>query len=341
MTTRRGWFIRIGWRNTAVPSAPSSSASSAYSTKCRRKTLVIPACGDARTNFSSNMHGPGLRNSARGSARGPIGAASSNAWKCLWRPSRQKSSPFSKEAPIRHIRDVSQFCDFNGVVDALPHLDRLTGLEFWGLYAFDDSLLKKILASAHLSNLRTLILHHDRNGNLADEDMLVEAIHLPFRANMEELAVNVDGMWRGPSREILKAIATSPYMNRLRKLNLSNAGDEGNQPEMDLETARTLGRSPNLVGLEELDLGQTSFPIEVWDEVLKWPFLPRLKWLRLHYARQVNTPSVMTVAEIRDLRAYRRAFEQTVANVDWTTEFADPWSSNRYWTGFSWDGLRR
>ncbi len=27
--------------------------------------------------------------------------------------------------------------------------------------------------------------------------------------------------------------------------------------------------------------------------------------------------------------------------MDWTTEFADPWSSNRYWTGFSWDGLRR
>ena len=246
-----------------------------------------------------------------------------------------------QKAPIRHIRDVSQFCDFNGVVDALPHLGRLTGLEFWGLYAFDDSLLKKILASAHLAKLRTLILHHDRNGNLAEEDMLVEAMHSPFRANLEELAVNVDGTWRGPSRKILRAIATSPYLNRLRKLNLSNAGDEGNRPEMDLETVHALGRSPNLVGLEDLDLGQTSFPIKVWEEVLKWPFLPRLKWLRLHDARQVNTPSVMTVAEIRNLPVYREAFEDTVANVDWTTEFADPWSSDRYWTGFSWGGLRR
>src|SRR5262245_58469116 len=43
-----------------------------------------------------------------------------------------------RRAPIRHVRDTSQFCDLDGVVDALPHLDRLTGLEFWGLYAFKD-----------------------------------------------------------------------------------------------------------------------------------------------------------------------------------------------------------
>ncbi len=87
-----------------------------------------------------------------------------------------------RKAPIRHVRDISQFCDLTGVTDALPHLGRLTGLEFWGLYAFDNALLQKILTSPHLLNLRTLILHHDRNGNLAEEQVLVEAMHLPHRA---------------------------------------------------------------------------------------------------------------------------------------------------------------
>jgi uncharacterized protein (TIGR02996 family) len=60
-------------------------------------------------------------------------------------------------APIRRIRDLSQFCEFGGVVEALPHLGQLTGLEFWTLYAIDDNLLAEILASPHLANLRTLI----------------------------------------------------------------------------------------------------------------------------------------------------------------------------------------
>jgi uncharacterized protein (TIGR02996 family) len=246
-----------------------------------------------------------------------------------------------QKAPIRHIRETSQFCDFSGVVAALPHLERLTGLEFWGLYAFEDALLEKILASPHLSSLRTLILYHDRNGNLADEQVLVKAMSSPHRANLEELAVNVDGTWRGPSRKILNAVAESPYLRKLRKLNLTNAGDEGNQPAMDLKTTRALGKSPNLASLEELDMGQTSFPIKAWDEVLKWPWLPRLKWLRLHYARQVNPPSLRTVAEIRNLPAYRSAFEQKVARVDWETEFVDPWNSDLCWQGLSWEGLCR
>ena len=60
-----------------------------------------------------------------------------------------------------------------------------------------------------------------------------------------DLAVNVDSSWRGPSRKILNAMAASPYLRKLRKLNLTNAGDEGNQPEMDRETARAIGMSPN------------------------------------------------------------------------------------------------
>src|SRR3954466_406396 len=53
----------------------------------------------------------------------------------LERPADQILAILSK-GPIRHVRDTGQFCSFDGVVDALPQLDRLTGLEFWGLYAF-------------------------------------------------------------------------------------------------------------------------------------------------------------------------------------------------------------
>jgi uncharacterized protein (TIGR02996 family) len=96
------------------------------------------------------------------------------------------------KGPIRHVRDTGQFCSFDGVVDALPRLDRLTGLEFWGLYAFDDQLVAKLLTSPHLRNLRTLILHHDRNGNLVNDEVLIEGLTSPYRLNLRELAVNVE-----------------------------------------------------------------------------------------------------------------------------------------------------
>ncbi len=148
------------------------------------------------------------------------------------------------KAPIRHVRDISQFCDLSGVVNALPQLERFTGLEFWGLYPFEDPLVAQVLASPNLRNLRTLILHHDRNGNMVEENVLLEGLASPFRSNLEELGVNIDCCWRGPSNHILKAMAQSPYLRNLRKLNLTNAGDEGNQPAMDLETPGTqeLGR---------------------------------------------------------------------------------------------------
>ena len=246
-----------------------------------------------------------------------------------------------QKGPVRHLRDTGQFCELGPAVAALPHLKQLTGLEFWGLYAFDDALLRTLLTSPHLAELRTLILHHDRNGNMADESVIIDALNSPYRRNIEELAVNVDGMWRGPSRAVLQALAASPHLQKLRRLNLTNAGDEGNRPEMDVETLRALGTSPNLANLEELDLGDTSFSLAGWDEVLRWPFLPRLKRLRLHHARQVNPPSLYTVANLYDLPAYRDAFEQVGPVIDWNTQFISPWNGNAGWTELSWTGLRQ
>ena len=79
-------------------------------------------------------------------------------------------------APIRHVRDLSQFCELEGLVTACPPWADLPAWELWYLYAFDDALLGQILSSPHLANLRTLILHHDRNGNLADERIIAEAL---------------------------------------------------------------------------------------------------------------------------------------------------------------------
>jgi hypothetical protein len=194
-----------------------------------------------------------------------------------------------------------------------------------------------LLSSPHLKNLKTLILHHDRNGNLVDEAVIIKALGSGFRSNIEELAVNVDGSWRGPTTAILKAMADSPSLKKLRKLNLSHAGDPGNSPQMDMETIRLLGQSPNFARLEELDFGRTSFPLEMWDEVLKWPWLKNLKWLRLHYARQVKAPDFFyTVAELADLPEYCEAFEDLVEDVDWETEFISPWDEETCWTGQTW-----
>ena len=245
------------------------------------------------------------------------------------------------KAPIQNVRDISQFCDLDGLVSALPDLNRLTGLELWYLYAFDNKLLGKILTSRHLSKLRTLILHHDRNGNMAQEKVLVAALNSPHRKNIEELTVNVDGSWRGPSRRIVQAIAKSPYLRKLRKLNLDHAGDKGHKPELDVKTVQALGASPNLAHLEELDLGNTGLPIKAWDEVLKWPFLARLKWLRLHSAQQVHATSGNSIADLQGLPKYRQAFERLVPKIDWDTEYLTPWDKNASWKGLSWDGLKQ
>jgi uncharacterized protein (TIGR02996 family) len=230
-------------------------------------------------------------------------------------------------APVRHLRDQTQLDDLSGVVEALPHLDRLTGLEFWGLYGFKDKLMAQLLSSPHLRNLRTLILHHDYNGRLVKDKVLVEAMASPYRANLRELAVNVNGSSRGPSARVVQAMALSPHLGNLRKLNLSIA-------DLDVKTVRALGGSPSLAGLEELDLGRCSLPGEVWDAILGLPQLSRLKWLRLHGARLFDGQQV---PELRDVPAYADAFAHRVPGVDWSTEFIHP-RLGGCWTGLSWQG---
>jgi uncharacterized protein (TIGR02996 family) len=236
------------------------------------------------------------------------------------------------QAPIRHIRDTTQLVDLNGVVEALPHLKHLTGLEFWSLYAVDDALVARMLAAPELAGLRTLILHHDRNGNLIKEPVLVAALASPLRANLQELAMNVDGTWQGPSARIVQAMARSPYLANVRKLDLSNA-------RLGAQTVRALGRSTSLADLTELDLGGCSLTADTWREVLALPQLPRLRWLRLSRARVVTRQRTHE-GYLRELPAFADAFEQASPQVDWDTDTISPFHGTT-WTGFSWAARRQ
>jgi uncharacterized protein (TIGR02996 family) len=249
-------------------------------------------------------------------------------------------------APIRHIRDTGQFCELDGMVEALPYLRRLTGLEFWGLYGVDNEKVKQLLQSPHLAGLDTLILHHDRNGSFIDDDVLIRWL-LPqpdvqtYLPGMEppprmpalrELAVNVDGSSRGPSAAVVRAMARSPLLSELRKLDLSHS-------RLDIETVEDLGGSPYLSKLEELDLGHCVFFAEVWDAILRLPQLHQLKWLRLHGARQTDSPGDC-MERLSKITGYRDAFEAAVEKVDWDTEFIHPLIAG-CWTGFTWERRKR
>lgn len=254
---------------------------------------------------------------------------------CLERPTDEILSVF-RRAPIRHVRDTSQLCDLSGFVQALPHLGRLTGLEFWGLYAFEDDLVREMLLSPHLSNLKTLVLHHDRNGNLVDEQVIVDGLYSPHRANIEELAVNVDGDWQGPSNRIIEAIADSPYLRKLRRLNLSSAGDTGNNPQLSVETVQQLAASRNLKHLEELDLRATYAKAEVWEAILEMPQLPHLRVLRLCDACEVTTPWIPIVGVLGEMSRWRTAFDERVPSVDWNERYFDPYCGG-VWKGLTWE----
>jgi uncharacterized protein (TIGR02996 family) len=249
-------------------------------------------------------------------------------------------------APVRHIRDTGQFFDLDGLVEALPSLRHLTGLEFWGLCGFDDEKMEVILNSPRLAGLRTLILHHDRNGNLVDDQVILRWLLPPRefqgyflgmepesrKAILRELAVNVDGSYRGPSPAIVQAMARSPLLGQLRKLDLSHS-------DLDWDSVDALGRSPYLLHLEELDLGGCNLMGEVWDAILQLPQLGQLKWLRLKGAIQTDSPGDH-MEELSRIPRYREAFERVVAKVDWDTLFIDPFNGG-CWKGFSWEKRER
>lgn len=240
------------------------------------------------------------------------------------------------KTPLRHLRVMEQVGDLTDVLDVLPQLSHLTGLEFWSLYRFDNQQLAAMLQSSCLQNLKTLILHHDRNGCLADDQIIIESLYSPHRSNIEELAVNVDGTWRGPSNHVLKAIADSPCLRKLKSLCISNAGMHQATPMLDTETIDRLGASKNLQQLDILDLRHTMATKDVWNAVLKMPLLKRLHSLRLGGCIEIPTHAPYpVVGHLHKDQDWRQKFEAATPNVDWDSYHIDPVNGG-VWNGITW-----
>ena len=236
-------------------------------------------------------------------------------------------------APVRHIRSTGQFCELEGLAEALPHLAKLRGLEIWGLYAFDNETVRAILTSPHLAELRTLVLYHDRNGNLVHDDVLIEGLMSPHRANLVRLGVNIDDMWRGPSADVIRAMAASPHLRRVRRLKLSDTRLDG-----DL-AARLFGAFSRLT---HVDLGSCIASRFAWELILERARRGQLRWLRLEDARvhehPLNEQNFGT--ELAASPELREAFDATPARVLWETGFVDPYTGG-CWHGYDWEDLRR
>lgn len=252
-----------------------------------------------------------------------------------------------KQCPALHFRDVNQFCEFEPMLEALPYLGSIQGLELWYLYAFEDSMLAEMLQSEQLANLRTLVLHHDRNGNLADEQVIIDGLFSPHRSKIETLVVNVDCSWRGPSNPIINAISESPYLRNLRYLDLSNAGDVGNTPGLVPDVIERLANSPNLANLEVLDLRSVHATAECWNQILEMPQLSRLNKLFLGGACEIpnNQDWIPVVGQFANLENWQSRFDQVANHIDWETDFIGPYhepvEGSHCWAGQNWGGLSK
>jgi hypothetical protein len=237
-------------------------------------------------------------------------------------------------APIKHVRNTGHFCRLGGVVKVLPRFAQLTGLEFWQLYGYRAPMMRRLLDSPHLANLRTLILHLDRNGNRIDDDILIEGVTSPIRSNLTELMVNTDGSW-GLRAPVVRAIATCPHLGRLTKLSLAGA-------RLDRAAVEALTNSRYLTRLTDLDMAWVMLPADLWEAVLHSRNLAGLRWLRLYHAYLEGTGENHRLDE---LPSWRATFEERFGSgvVDWDTDLIYPvpegWSMPRCprcWQGHTW-----
>ncbi|MBY0227703.1 MAG: TIGR02996 domain-containing protein [Gemmataceae bacterium] len=240
-------------------------------------------------------------------------------------------------APIRHIRVTESTDTLSCAVKALPHLRRLLGLEFWNLDGFDDADVEALLASRHLADLRTLILHQHRNGRMIDDDILAEAMHSPLRRNLRELGVNFDGVTHGPSVPVLLAIAGSDHLDNLRTLHLCHAGQDG-RSDLPVEVLGELAESTNLAHLGELNLSGVTLPAEGWELLLASPFITRLNRLYLSWAN-VTGLNGYGFAHL-EASPFKHRFDALGIGADWETSFYWHEEAHR-WRGLTARDLRR
>lgn len=230
--------------------------------------------------------------------------------------------------PIRHIRDTSQIDDIGVLFTILDHV-QLTGIEFWTLYGIQDEQIASLLSDERLSALKTLILHHDRNGRMISDDIIIEGLNSPLRSSLEEVFVCSDSMWRGPSTAVVEAIATSRFLQQLNSISLVCA-------ELSPHAVAMLKDSSNLCHLERLDLGYCKAQSETWDQIFELLLQLNLQWVRLCETSITNRYGFFEARLVKS-NDHLRQLQHINAEVDWDTEDITPAMDN-CWLGMSWPG---
>jgi uncharacterized protein (TIGR02996 family) len=221
-------------------------------------------------------------------------------------------------APIRHLRDQSQCPDIRKLLRLGPLLTRLRGLELWNLWEFDQKALRDLAVSPRLANLNTLILFHDRNGAMAEEDTLLALVNSPHRSHLTELTVGTDGTWRGLPNRVILALAQAHQLAGLSRLSLSAC-------RMTEAVARAVAASPFLGRLKELNLGACQLGKAAWRALLKSPNLSNLRWLGLFRSNIDESDPLVDDFQERCPDCF----------VD-TDSFPFPGSCDLYWSGYGW-----
>eukprot|EP00171_Calliarthron_tuberculosum_P004895 IDg4895t1 len=95
--------------------------------------------------------------------------------------------------------------------------------------------------------------------------------------NLRVLGVNVDFTWRGPSHDVVSAIAESPYLRNLQKLYLTSMSTFNNPSAITLDTVDKISRSENFTNLKVLDLRGNEASTEIWESLASAINAPRLE----------------------------------------------------------------
>jgi hypothetical protein len=241
-------------------------------------------------------------------------------------------------APIRQIREVTGYLfggdncyELDDLIAVLPDLHRLAGLELWGIYYTSDEQIRMWLASAHLARLRTLILALDvESWRPIGDDVLVEGLASPHRANLRHLGVNINELSIGPSERVIRAMIASPHLSRVRRLKLPNT-------RLSAELLAGLFRSMPL--LDRIDLQCCRAPEEAWDLLLLRARDGRLRWLGLGGASVADSERERGV-ELSSVPRYGLGLQEAGVRVEWSSEFSGPRNGGS-WKGYSWAGRRQ
>jgi uncharacterized protein (TIGR02996 family) len=148
-----------------------------------------------------------------------------------------------------------------------PWLPQLISLDLSCEREYEAEQLRAVGQSEALAGLVDLQWHDC--WNVRPAAALVDALDLP---NLTRLSVNSINTAPAERRSLLRALADSPALRRIRTLNLGISG-------IDLTSFQSVVAAPALSGLEQLDLAWNRFSGRFIEPVASSPFLANLRML--------------------------------------------------------------